>query len=104
MFKIQYNYTNYNQFLPKLFFRLLGLKQYTDNMRQVFWRGHPGNDISGTDVHPYWYNRRPQAIDVEATAYALLAQIELVRAKSRGKKHAIFLCLCAPYYRLQCCL
>uniref|UniRef100_F6U649 NTR domain-containing protein n=1 Tax=Ciona intestinalis TaxID=7719 RepID=F6U649_CIOIN len=55
--------------------RLLGFQQLDDNS-YVHWQAHSHSDIQGTDTHDYWYVRRPQAIDVETSAYALLAQVQ----------------------------
>ncbi|XP_076805082.1 complement C3-like isoform X2 [Clavelina lepadiformis] len=70
-------------FVQEINQRLLALKQHDSALRQTFWRGRPASEIAGTDIHAYWYNAKPQAVDVEATAYALLTQIEMIKAKEK---------------------
>ncbi|CAK8698072.1 complement C3-like [Clavelina lepadiformis] len=71
----------YSPFARRMNDRLLSLRRVTDN-QQVYWKGRPASEIAGTHLHAYWYKTRPQAIDVEATAYALLAQVEIAKANN----------------------
>lgn len=64
--------------------RLLALRQTSEDGRFVYWKARPVGEIEGTGIHAYWYRKKPQAVDVEATAYALLAQIEYAKANSPG--------------------
>ncbi|CAK8698070.1 unnamed protein product [Clavelina lepadiformis] len=66
--------------------RLLALRRF-DGTR-VFWKGRPEN-IAGTDIHAYWYKQRPQAVDVEATAYALLAQIQMAELQHSPRQDTL---------------
>ena len=57
------------------------MRQTSPDHRQVFWRVRRSGTIEGTDLNPYWFGAggKPQAIDVEATAYALLAQVQIAK-------------------------
>ncbi|KAL5005777.1 hypothetical protein ScPMuIL_016935 [Solemya velum] len=46
----------------------------TDEMGSHFW-SHADNFAN--QIRPYWHKNNPSALDVETTAYALLAQLEL---------------------------
>ena len=66
-----------------VFDRLLNLAIINEDT--VHWEGRRANELGSTDVHPYWYQRRPLAIYVEATAYALLALVKRERAHNPRK-------------------
>ena len=69
----------------KYFLRLRGSKRTTEGTRQVFWKASDAGHIAGTDIHAYWYTRKPLAVDVETTAYALLAEITIAKFKNPGE-------------------
>ena len=62
------------------FCRLKALK--IERNGTVHWEGRSVAEIAGTDLHAYWYQQRPQAVYVEATAYALLAIIAKARTNN----------------------
>ena len=66
-----------------IFNRLLNLAIYDG--KTIHWEGRKANELGNTDIHPYWYERRPLAVHIEATAYALLALIERERAHNPRK-------------------
>uniref|UniRef100_H2YNV5 NTR domain-containing protein n=1 Tax=Ciona savignyi TaxID=51511 RepID=H2YNV5_CIOSA len=66
------NYDPESQFALALYERLQRLRQ-VDGNSYVHWKGR--------DTHDYWYVRRPQAIDVETTSYALLAHVQLAKIR-----------------------
>jgi len=50
----------------------------------VFWKASDTSQIAGTDIHAYWYKQGSLAVDVETTAYALLAEIAIAKSKNPG--------------------
>ena len=66
-----------------IFNRLLNLALYDDNT--IHWEGRSAEELGNTDIHSYWYKRRPLAVHIEATAYALLALIERERPHNPRK-------------------
>ena len=56
---------------------------------KISWMGRSVNDIAGTDIHAYWYNRKPLAVHIEATGYALLGLMERERRTNNPRKSRI---------------
>uniref|UniRef100_H2YNV3 NTR domain-containing protein n=1 Tax=Ciona savignyi TaxID=51511 RepID=H2YNV3_CIOSA len=79
------NYDPESQFALALYERLQRLRQ-VDGNSYVHWKGRGAGEIEGTDTHDYWYVRRPQAIDVETTSYALLAHVQLAKSRNNVRQ------------------
>lgn len=57
----------------------------SDDQKLVYWQASTAAEIAGTDIHSYWYTQKHSAVTVEATAYALMAQVVLAKIKYPGK-------------------
>ena len=62
---------------------------YSLDRRLAFWKGDPLAKVRGTNTHAYWYQRKPLAIDIEATGYALMSLINGVSAQGGEKTHTL---------------
>ena len=85
--------------LNKLFLcRLVGISRLTDDNRGVYWEVGTKDNLKGTDLNPHWF-RRPQALNVETTAYALLTLVEVGKS-SKMPLHLVEITVAQLFSRL----
>ena len=65
--------------------RLNSLRIRNEARKEIHWEGLNANQLGGTDIHAYWYQRKPLAVHIEATSYALLALIKREEANNPRK-------------------
>uniref|UniRef100_H2ZNR2 NTR domain-containing protein n=1 Tax=Ciona savignyi TaxID=51511 RepID=H2ZNR2_CIOSA len=71
-----------SSFAREMYARLLSKKQTAQNNQLAFWRAKTLAEVAGTGAHAYWYRTRPLALDIEATSYALLTHVIMIRNKN----------------------